>query len=107
MEISVRSRHCEVSPDLRELAGAKLDHLTRLMPLMDRAEVRFSEERSHRTAEREVCEVTMFGHGHVVRARARAQDPVVALDRVLDKLGHRLEKLKGKLVSRSHPRSAS
>jgi putative sigma-54 modulation protein len=71
---------------------------------MERAEVRFSEERNPRISDREVCEVTIHGHGHVVRARATAADSFAAVDRVVDKLEHQMEKLKGKLVGRSQPR---
>ena len=62
------------------------------------------EERNPRIAEREVCEVTLHGHGHVVRARAAAPELLVAVDRVVEKLEHRLARLKGKLLGRSHPR---
>jgi putative sigma-54 modulation protein len=40
----------------------------------------------------------------VVRASAAAGDTFAAVDRVVDKLEHRIEKLKGKLAGRSHPR---
>jgi putative sigma-54 modulation protein len=46
----------------------------------------------------------MHGRGHIVRAKASAADALGAVDRVVDKLEHRMEKLKGKLVGRSHPR---
>ena len=46
----------------------------------------------------------MHGHGHIVRAKAAATDTLAAVDRVVDKLEHRMEKLKGKLIGRSHPR---
>ena len=71
---------------------------------MERADVLFSEERNPRISEKEVCEVTMHGHGHIVRAKAAATDCFAAVDRVVDKLEHRMEKLKGKLIGRSHPR---
>src|SRR5206468_8638707 len=71
---------------------------------MDRAEVRFSEERNPRISEKEVCEVTIYGHGHIVRAKAAASDASTAVDKVVDRLEHQLSKLKGKLVSRSHSR---
>jgi putative sigma-54 modulation protein len=71
---------------------------------MERAEVRFLEERNPRIADKEVCEVTVVGPGHIVRARAAASDTFAAVDRVVDKLEHRLEKLKGRLIGRSHPR---
>ena len=104
MDIAIRSRHVEVSERLRATVEEKLGRLQRFLDGMERAEVRFSEERNPRIAEKEVCEVTMHGHGHIVRARAAAPDAFAAVDRVVDKLEHRLEKLKGKLVGRSHPR---
>lgn len=107
MEIAIRSHNVEVSPELRSAAVAKIGHLDRFLEGMERAEVRFHEEHNPRIADKEVCEVTLVGHGQVVRARAAASDKLVALDRVLDKLEHRMEKLKGRLIGRSHPRHAA
>ena len=104
MEIAIGGRNVEVSESLRTTVEEKVARLTRFLDGMERAEVRFSQERNPRIAEKEVCEVTVHGHGHVVRARATGPDAFVAVDRVVDKVSHRLEKLKGKLVSRSHPR---
>ncbi len=107
MDIAIRSRNVEVSERLRSTVEEKLGRLQRFLDGMERAEVRFSEERNPRIPEKEVCEVTMHGHGHIVRARAAAPDGFAAVDRVVDKLEHRLQKLKGKLVGRSHPRRHS
>lgn len=104
MDISIQGRNVEVSGTLRDAVEEKLSRLVRLADGMERAEVRFLEERNPRIAEKEVCEVTMHGHGHVVRARATAADSFVAVDRVVDKLEHRIAKLKGKLAGRTHPR---
>ena len=104
MEIAIRHGKVEVSPSLRAAVEEKISRVGRFLEGMEKAEVRFTEERNPRIAEKEVCEVTMHGHGHVVRARASATDPFAAVDRVVDKLEHRMEKLKGKLISRSHPR---
>lgn len=104
MEIAIRSRNVEVSDSLKLAVGDKLLRLHRFLDGMERAEVRFLEERNPRIAEREVCEVTLHGHGHVVRARASAPEVLVAVDRVVEKLEHRLARLKGKLLGRSHPR---
>jgi ribosome hibernation promoting factor len=104
VEITIQGRNVEVSDSLRDAVDDKLSRLVRFLEGMERAEVRFLEERNPRIAEKEVCEVTMHGHGHVVRARAAATDTFAAVDRVVDKLEHRIEKLKGKLNGRSHPR---
>ena len=104
MDVTVRSRHVELTEALRAVAREKVSRLSRFLEGMEHAEVLFSEERNPRISAKEVCEVTVTGHGHVVRARAADADAVAAIDRVVDKLEHRLAKLKGKLVARSHPR---
>ena len=104
MDISIRSRNVDITEPVRMAVEEKVTRVTRILSGMDRAEVRFHEERNPRIAEKEVCEVTIHGHGHIVRARAAAPETLIAVDRVVDKLSHRMEKLKGKLVGRSHPR---
>jgi putative sigma-54 modulation protein len=94
MDIAIRGRNIEVSEPLRRAVTEKVARLGRSLGGMERAEVLFSEARNPRISEREVCEVTMWGHGHIVRARAAAPDPFAVLDRVIDKLEHRVESSK-------------
>ena len=103
MDISIQGRNVEVSDLLKATVEDKITRLGRYLESMERAEVRFFEERNPRIADKEVCEVTVVGHGHVVRARAAASDTFAAVDSVVAKLEHRLEKLKGRLIGRSRP----
>jgi putative sigma-54 modulation protein len=107
LDVTIRSRNVEVPENLRATAEEKVLRLTRFLDGMQHAEVLFSEERNPRISAKEVCEVTMTGHGHLVRAKAAAADPFAAVDLVVDKLEHQITKLKGKLVGRSHPRRHS
>lgn len=102
MEITVSARHTEVSAALREAAEEKIGRLTRFLEGMDRAEVHFTEERNPRIAAKEVCEVTLEGHGHHVRCKVAAADGFAAIDAAVDKLEHQLHKLKTKVVGRRH-----
>ena len=102
MEITVSSRHTEVSELLRESTIDKIGRLGRFLEGMDRAEVHFSEEHTKRSAEKEVCEVTLVGHGHHVRCKVSAPDGFAAVDLAVEKLEHQLHKLKTKLLKRSH-----
>jgi len=104
LQIAIRHGKVEISPTLRAAVEEKVGRVGRFFDGMERAEVRFLEEQNPRISAREVCEVTMHGHGHVVRARASATDAFAAVDQVVDKLEYQMTKLKGKLVSRSHPR---
>ena len=46
----------------------------------------------------------MSGHGHTIRARAAGQVPLIAVDLVVEKLEHQVERTKGRIVGRSQPR---
>ena len=57
----------------------------------------FSEEKNPRISDKEICEVTVEGHGHHIRTKVTAPDAFVAIDRAVAKLEHQLHKLKTKL----------
>ena len=97
MEVTVSARHTEVPERLRLSAEEKIGKLGRFVEGMDRAEVHFSTHRNPRIAEPELCEVTLEGHGHFVRAKVSATDGYVAIDKAVAKLEHQLHKLKTKL----------
>ncbi len=109
MDITVSSRHADVSPALRQAVAEKIGRLDRFLDGMDHAEIHFSEERNPRISAREVCEVTLEGHGHHVRAKVAAPDQFAAVDLAVAKLEHQLSRLKTKLVApqprQSRPRS--
>jgi putative sigma-54 modulation protein len=102
VEITVSSRHTEVSELLRASTVEKIGRLSRYLEGMDRAEVHFSEHHHRKVADKEVCEVTMIGHGHHVRCKVAAPDGFAAVDKAVEKLEHQLHKLKTKLVRRNH-----
>lgn len=105
MDVTVSSRHVELSEALRRAAEERIGRLSRYLDGMDRAEVHLYEERNPRIADKkDVCEVTVEGHGHHVRTKVAAPDPFAAVDAAAHKLEHQLHKLKTKLVGRSHPR---
>jgi putative sigma-54 modulation protein len=111
VEITVSSRHTEVSEALRASTIEKIGRMSRFLEGMDRAEVHFSEHRNKRNADKEVCEVTLEGHGHHVRCKVSAPDGFAAVDRAVEKLEHQLHKLKTKLLKakrnqNGHRRSA-
>ncbi len=106
MEITVSSRHTEVSDLLRASTIDKIGRLGRFLEGMDRAEVHFSEHHHRRVADKEVCEVTLVGHGHHVRCKVSAPDGFAAVDKAVEKLEHQLHKLKTKLLRRSHQHAA-
>ncbi|MDQ3898168.1 MAG: ribosome-associated translation inhibitor RaiA [Actinomycetota bacterium] len=104
MEVTVRGRNVEVTERLRVAAQEKIGRLSRHHEGWEQAEVHFSEEKNPRISDREVCEATLRGHGRIIRAKAASGDSLAALDKVVDKLEHQIQKLKSRLISRAHPR---
>ena len=104
MDVTMQCRNAEVPESLRAIAREKVTRVGRHLDGWDHAEIHFSEERNPRIADKEVCEVTLRGHGHVVRAKAAAPDTLASIDRVVEKLDRQVSRLKSRLVGRSHPR---
>ncbi len=100
MQVTVSRRHTEVSESLRTMTEEKIGRLARFVEGLDHAEVHFWEHKNPRIADKEVCEVTIEGHGHHVRCKVQAPDGFQAVDKAYDKLEHQLHKLKTKLRRR-------
>jgi putative sigma-54 modulation protein len=86
------------------MAEEKIGRLGRFVEGLETAEVHFSEHKNPRIADKEVCEVTIEGHGHHVRCKVQAPDGFQAVDKAYEKLEHQLHKLKTKLSRRNHGR---
>jgi putative sigma-54 modulation protein len=104
MDITIRTNHCTVPDDVRALATEKLGKLSRFAADAYRIEVEFSEERNPRIHEKQICEATVRLRKVVIKAHAAGIDQIAALDRLVDKVEHQLQKLHSKRVSRTHPR---
>lgn len=100
MQVTVSRRQSAVPEGLRTMAEQKIGSLARFVEGLDHAEVHFWEHKNPRVADREVCEVTIEGHGHHVRCKVQAADGFQAIDKAYDKLERQLHKLKTKLHRR-------
>lgn len=100
MQVTVSRRHTDVSESLRVMTEEKIGRLARFVDGLDHAEVHFREHKNPRIRDKEVCEVTIEGHGHHVRCKVQAPDGFQAVDKAYDKLEQQLLKLKTKLTRR-------
>lgn len=104
VDVTVSGRHTTVSQSLRNYAVDKIGKCDRFLSGMDRAEVHFWEEKNPRIDDKEICEVTIEGHGHHVRCKVSAPDGFTAVDLAEDKLERQLRKLKTKVKNRNQAR---
>lgn len=102
MEVLMRSRNIDVPATVREAAEEKVQRLARHLGGWEEAEIAFIEERNPRIAEADICEITFRGHGHILRAKAAASDPLASVDKAVSKLVPQMEKLKARMLRRDH-----
>jgi ribosomal subunit interface protein len=107
MEITVSTRHTEVSDALRGVVLDKIGKLSRYLDGIERADVHFCEEQNRRVRNRETCEVSMEGRGLRVLAKVSAPDQFSAVDLIVAKLERQLTSLKRKRVGKVHGRLAN
>jgi len=104
VDVDVNGRKAEVPDGVRELAQTKVARVVRRAPVFDKADVKLGVDPRAPAAANRVCEVVVTGHGHTLRASAGTHDFPSAVDIAVEKLERQVERLKGKLLARSHPR---
>ena len=93
MDVVVKSRHCTVSDEFRELVEGKLARLEKLDTKVIRVEVEVTEEANKRQHDQAHCvEITLRSKGPVVRAEASSIDKNAALDMAVDRVMAQLRK---------------
>jgi len=101
MDMVVKGRHMDVTPDVREYAEDKVGKVARILNgMVMSTEVELYHERNRSIGEREVAEVTVFTKGHVLRARETAADMKSAIDKMSAKLERQARRFKEKVVDR-------
>jgi ribosomal subunit interface protein len=93
MDVVVKGRHCEVSDRFRDLVQEKLVRLEKHDHRIMRVEVEVELEKNPRLSDRAVSvQLTAFSKGPVIRAEARAEDKVAALDTALDRMAAQMRR---------------
>lgn len=101
MRMIVKGRHMAVTPALQEYAEEKIGKSSKIIDYMlKEAEVELWVEKNPSIDNNQVCEVTLFTKGPVIRAREASTDMYAAIDLAADKLTNQLRKYKGKIVDR-------
>ena len=95
-KVNVQARGCEINADLQAHIEEKMDHIERLWPRSDEAQLRVSQERG-----RFAAEITLVTGGMVTRGEERASDLRQAIDNAIEKLESQLRRYKEKVVARA------
>lgn len=107
MDMVVKGRHMEVSPELRAYAEEKVGKVGKILESMIMGvEVELYHERNRSIDKGQVAEVTIYTKGPVIRAREASTEMKAAIDLVVEKLETQARKLKGKLRDKHSPKAA-
>ena len=97
MQITVTTRHCDVSDEVKERAEQLVTKLAKLVDRPIRASVIFDEDHNRKLAELHF----QLPRGRFKIASAEAVDFRTALDRAADKLRNQLERISDRVVRKA------
>ncbi len=104
MDITVKSKNCDVPPRLKEEAVDRINRATRIYDRLLGVEVVFSEEQNPRIANRAVLELTARTKGHHIRAEGAGADHREATDVAMARFERQLRRYKTRLEDRRRGR---
>lgn len=86
MQIIIKGRQMQVTPELRQRIERKVLRLSRLLDGDARIEVTVSEEQTRSARDRFSVQLALSGHAHPIHSEVSALNASTALDLVLDKV---------------------
>lgn len=104
MQIVIKGKQMQVTPQLRQRIERKVQRLARLVDEGARVEVTVAEERTRSAHDRFSVQLALSGHVHPVHSEVSALNASTALDLVLDKVVTQLGRQKDRqtTVRRQH-----
>lgn len=95
MKLKFKGKNFEINENLREIAEKKIGKLDKYFREDIEGQVTFSQVKNL-----QICEVTIFLPGTIIRAEEQSDDMVNAIDRIVDALEKQVRKHKTKLQKR-------
>ena len=105
MELVITGKNTDVSPTVRSYIQRKLNKLNRRLPNILDTKVEITEEKTKSPQQHFVVQATLNCKGTLLRAEHRAEDLLMAVDKVETTLKGQIEHYKGKLQNRGRGNS--
>ncbi|HEY5269206.1 MAG TPA: ribosome-associated translation inhibitor RaiA [Anaerolineales bacterium] len=109
VEVEVYARNLEIADNLKNYVTKKASKLDRYLNEIEHVRVDLNYIKSARSAkDHNVAQITVRGHGALLRVEERSDDITGAFDAAIDKMQRQLDRFKGKhFHGRGDGRSAS
>lgn len=106
MNIVVNGKNIDLTEGLVNYAKEKFQKLGQYFEHILEIDVTLSVDKVKSKEKRQVCDVTIWANGNVMRASEASEDLYASIDMVLDKLERQVKKFKEKLKDRPKRQSA-
>ncbi|GCE20493.1 ribosome hibernation-promoting factor, HPF/YfiA family [Dictyobacter kobayashii] len=100
MQVIIKSRQMQVTPQLRQRIERKVQRLSRWLNEDSRVEVTVSEEQTRSASDRYCVNLSLAGNAHAIHSEVSALSASAALDLVLDKVVAQLGRQKDRQTKR-------
>ena len=97
MDVVVRAHHIELTEGLKQHAQEKFGKLDKFFENIQEIRVELVANQVRAEEQRQVCQVTIFVAGSIIRAEVFSRDMYASMDMVYDKLEKQLTKYKEKV----------
>src|SRR5690349_100168 len=102
MQIIIKSRQMQVTPQLRARIERKLQRLARWVNSDARVEVTVAEEQTRSVNDKYHVQLALSGASLPLRSEAKSQTATAALDLALDRIDVQLSRHKDRLTTKRH-----
>jgi len=101
MDLSIKTRNIELTPELQGHIERKLGRFDRKLENIKETRVEIAEENTRSTKERQLASVSISGPGAAFFAEERSDTILSAIDRASESISRQIERRKGKWQDRS------
>ncbi len=100
MDVQIYNRNLELTDRLREYVDKKVEKFPRYLPGIEDIRVDLAATNHRDSSRRMVAQITIRVPGTLLRAEERSGDVFAAFDAVIDKIYRRIDRYKGRRLSR-------
>ena len=107
MDLQITGQGIEILPTVKDYIEKKFSKLDRHFQLINGTKVELSEQQTKSQDQRYRVQVTLDANGTLLRAEERAENLLIAIDKVVPVIDRQIERYKGKLTRKGNKNGPS
>ena len=107
MDLQISGQGIEILPTVKDYVEKKFGKLDRHFQNINGTKVELSEQKTKYQDQRYRVQVTLDANGTLLRAEERAENLLIAIDKVVPVIDRQIERFKGKLIKKGNKNGPS